>query len=241
MTFSIVARCPRTGMLGIGSSSKAFAVGSVVPWVQGGVGAIASQSFTNPYLGIDGLRLLEQGLPAERALEQLIEADPGRLIRQVGIVDRDGRSAAYTGEKCIEWAGQVVGGGYVALGNMLTGDEVVKQMAVEFERSADESLEERLVSALEAGQEAGGDRRGRQSAAIYVASTEEYGWCDLRVDDHRDPVAELRRIYDVWKQEREPFMIYMPRRDDPVPAWDAVMRVRDQMGRQLEEATAKES
>lgn len=241
MTFSIVARCPRTGMLGVGTSSKALAVGSMVPYVQGGVGAIASQSFTNPYLGFDGLRLLEQGLPAERTLEQLMEADPGRMIRQLGIVDRDGRTAAYTGEKCIEWAGQVVGGGYVALGNMLAGDEVVKQMAITFERLADESLEERLLSAVEAGEAAGGDVRGRQSAAIYVAGAEEYGWCDLRVDDHADPVGELRRVFEVWKREREPFMMYMPRRDDPVPAWDAVMRVRDQMGRQLEEAMAKET
>jgi uncharacterized Ntn-hydrolase superfamily protein len=190
------------------------------------VGAIASQAFSNPYLGIDGLTLLEQGLTAARALERVIESDRGRDLRQVAIVDRDGHTAAYTGAKCIPWAGQVEGGGYVCLGNILADEEVVKAMALAFEISVDEELPERLLRALEAGQEAGGDRRGRQSAGIRVVHTEDYPYCDLRVDDHPDPVAELRRVFTLFQRE-EPFRQMMPRRDDFTPQWEAVIRMRE--------------
>jgi len=241
MTFSIVARCPRTGMLGVTTSSKALAAGAVVPYVKSGVGGIASQSFTNPYLGIDGLTLLEQGLAAERALERLVESDQGRDLRQIAIVDRDGHTAAYTGDKCIPWAGQLEGGGFVCAGNILTGEEVVKAMALAFEASVDEELPERLLRALEAGQEAGGDRRGRQSAGIRVAHTEEYPYCDLRVDDHPDPVAELRRVFTLFQRE-EPFRKMMSRRDDYTPQWEALIRMREILEASLEEeaAVAKE-
>ncbi len=237
MTFSIVARCPRTGMLGVATSSKALAAGFWVPYVRTGVGAIASQAFTNPYLGIDGLTLLEQGLAAERALERLVESDRGRDLRQVGIVDRDGHTAAYTGSKCIPWAGQAEGGGYVCLGNILTGEEVIKAMALAFEASVDEELPERLLRALEAGQEAGGDRRGRQSAGMRVVHIEEYPYCDLRVDDHADPIAELRRVFTVFQRE-EPFHQMMSRRDDYTPQWEALIRMREMLEASLEEETA---
>ena len=241
MTFSIVARCPRTGMLGVATASRALAAGGIVPQCRTGVGAIASQAFTNPYLGIDGLTLLEQGLTAARTLERVVESDRGRDLRQVAIVDRDGHTAAYTGAKCIPWAGQVEGGSYVCLGDILTGEEVVKAMALAFEASVDEELPERLLRALEAGQEAGGDRRGRQSAAIRVIHTEEYPYCDLRVDDHPDPVAELRRVFTVFQRE-EPFRQMMPRRDDYTPQWEAVIRMREMLEASLEEeaAVAKE-
>jgi uncharacterized Ntn-hydrolase superfamily protein len=242
VTFSIAARDPRNGMLGVAASSKALATGSAVPYVRKGAGAIASQSFVNPYLGIDGLVLLEQGLPAERAVEHLIEGDPGRELRQLGIVDVNGRTAAYTGERCIPWAGHVLGGGYVCLGNILVGERVVQAMAKEFERTVDEELPERLLQALEAGQAVGGDRRGRQSAGIYVIAGEEYPWCDLRVDDHEDPVPELRRVFELWKRDQPFWQMMLPRRDDLIPAWDAVRRVRDAMEQALEEAQAvKES
>ncbi len=242
MTFSIAARDPRNGMLGVATSSKALAAGSMVPYVRRGAGAIASQSFVNPYLGIDGLVLLEQGLPAERAVEHLIEGDPGREMRQLGIVDVDGRTAAYTGERCIPWAGHVLGGGYVCLGNILVGERVVVAMAKEFERTVDVELPERLLQALEAGQAAGGDRRGRQSAGIYVIAGEEYPWCDLRVDDHEDPVPELRRIFGVWLREEVPYLQASPRRDDYIPHWDLVTHIRNQIEEQLDEAQAvKES
>jgi len=237
MTFSIVARCPRTGALGVATSSKALAAGGGVPYCRAGVGAIASQSFSNPYLGIDGLALLEQGLPAERALERVIESDAGRDLRQLGIVDKEGRVAAYTGERCIDWAGHVPGGGYVCLGNMLTGEDVAKAMATAFERSIEEELPERLIRALEAGQEAGGDRRGRQSAGIHVVQTEEYPYCDLRVDDHPEPVAELRRVLTIF-QRIEPFLRMSSRRDDFTPDWEAVLRVREMIEESLQEDAA---
>ncbi len=234
MTFSIVARCPRTGMLGVGTSSRALAAGAAVPYVRSGVGAIASQAFSNPYLGIDGLTLLEQGLTAARALERVIESDRGRDLRQVAIVDHDGHTAAYTGARCIPWAGQVEGGGYVCLGNILTGEDTIKAMALAFETSVDEELPERLLRALEAGQEAGGDRRGRQSAGIRVVRTEDYPCCDLRVDDHPDPVAELRRVFTLFQRE-EPFRPMSPRRDDFTPQWEAVIRMREMLEASLEE------
>jgi len=238
VTFSIVARCPRTGMLGVATSSKFLAAGGGVPHVRAGVGAIASQSFANPYLGIDGLTLLEQGLTSARALEKLIEGDRGRDLRQVGIVDRDGNTAAYTGDKCIPWAGQVEGGGYVCLGNILAGEEVVKGMAHAFEFSGEEELPERLLRVLEAGQEAGGDRRGRQSAGIHIVQAEEYPYCDLRVDDHPDPIPELRRVFEVFQRELAPLMSMAPRRDDYTPHWETVIRIREELERSLEEETA---
>jgi len=238
VTFSIAARCPRTGMLGVAASSKALATGGMVPYCRAGVGAIASQSFVNPYLGIDGLTLLEQGLTSARALEKLIEDDRGRELRQVAIVDSAGNTAAYTGARCISWAGQVEGGGYVCLGNILAGEEVVKAMARAFETSADEELPERLLRALEAGQEAGGDRRGRQSAGVHVVHAEEYPYCDLRVDDHPEPVPELRRIFGVFQREEAPFLPIMPRREDYTPHWDAVIRIREELEASLEEETA---
>jgi uncharacterized Ntn-hydrolase superfamily protein len=243
MTFSIVARDPRTGMLGIGTSSKALAAGALVPYIRPGVGAIASQSFTNPYLGIEGLTLIEQGLTAARALEKLIDSDRGRDLRQVAVVDHAGNTAAYTGAGCIDWAGAVEGGGYVCAGNILAGEGVVTAMARAYEASGDLPLAERLLVALEAGQEAGGDRRGRQSAGIQVFDAEDYPICDLRVDDHADPVGELRRVYEVYAREMAPFMQGTAKRDDYTPFWDAVLQVRDGIEASLkEEATAaKES
>lgn len=235
MTFSIAARCPRSGMLGVATSSKALAGGGMVPYCRAGVGAIASQSFVNPYLGIDGLTLLEQGLAAERVLDRLVEGDPGRDLRQLAIVDKDGRVAAYTGDRCIPWAGHVLGGGYVCLGNILTGERVVTEMARAFEGALDEELPEALLRALEAGQAAGGDRRGRQSAGLRVVAQEEYPWCDLRVDDHPDPVAELRRVFEVYQREEAPFMAEMARRGDFTPSWDAVLKERDQIEESLNE------
>lgn len=245
MTFSIAARDPHNGWLGVATSSKALSAGAMVPYLKVGVGAIASQSFVNPYLGIDGLALLSDGLPAERVVERVIEGDHGRDLRQLGIVDKEGRVAAYTGERCIPWAGHIFGGGYVCLGNILRGEQVVKAMADAYERSDGEPLYERLMRALEAGQDAGGDRRGRQSAAIHVLAAEEYPWCDVRVDDHPEPVAELRRVLEVYKVEEVPFLVASPRRGDYAPHWDAVMRVRDNIEEQLDEeqavSTAKES
>jgi uncharacterized Ntn-hydrolase superfamily protein len=242
MTFSIAARCPRTGALGVATSSKALSAGGLVPYLKAGAGAIASQSFVNPYLGIDGLDLLEQGLPAERAVERLIAGDPGRDLRQLGVVDKEGRVAAYTGERCIDWAGHVFGGGYVCLGNILVSQDVVKAMAMAFEQSVEEELPERLMQVLEAGQDAGGDRRGRQSAGMHIVGTEAYPLVDLRVDDHPDPVPELRRVLGVWNSEESAWLRLMPTRADYIPHWQEVLRLRDAIDEELMETpTVKES
>lgn len=241
MTFSIAARCPRTGNLGVATASKALAAGAMVPYLAAGVGAIASQSFVNPYLGIDGIELLGQGLPAVRALEKVIEDDRGRDLRQLGIVDKEGRTAAYTGERCIPWAGSVDGAGYVCLGNILEGEGVVKAMATAFETSTQEELPERLLRALEAAQEAGGDRRGRQSAGIMIVAQEEYPLVDLRVDDHEDPIPELRRVFGVHTKDEAPYIELMPTREDFTPKWDFVLKLRNDIDAELTEPATKES
>lgn len=194
-TFSITARCPSTGDLGVAISTAIPAVGQRCPHVKLGVGAIATQGHTNVMLGINGLRRLELGLTPEHALGVLLEEDKGRDLRQVAAVDALGRCFGYTGSRCVGWAGHIVGEGFVAAGNMLVGPETVKVMAGSF-RGSEGELSERLLIALEAGQRAGGDRRGRVSAALLVVSREPKRYHDLRVDDHPDPVAELRRIHD---------------------------------------------
>ncbi|MXZ73872.1 MAG: DUF1028 domain-containing protein [Gemmatimonadetes bacterium] len=200
-TFSIVALDPDTGDLGVATQSKYLAVGSVVPWARFNAGAIATQAWANASFGPRGLDLLEQDVGAIDTLERLIESDAGRQSRQVGVVDLDGTAAAFTGEECQEWAGHVTGAGYVCLGNILAGEEVVAAMAETFEAPGEEDFAAKLLTALTAGQEAGGDQRGMQSAALLVAR--EGGSCgstsdflvDLRVDDHADPIEELKRLY----------------------------------------------
>lgn len=200
-TFSIVALDTDTGDLGVATQSKYLAVGSVVPWARFNAGAIATQAWANASFGPRGLDLLEQDVGAIDTLERLIESDAGRQSRQVGIVDLDGTAAAFTGTDCQEWAGHVTGPGHVCLGNILAGEEVVTAMVESFEAPGEEDFAAKLLAALAAGQEAGGDRRGMQSAALLVAR--EGGGCggtsdflvDLRVDDHADPIEELKRLY----------------------------------------------
>jgi uncharacterized Ntn-hydrolase superfamily protein len=195
---------PETGDLGVAVQSKFFAVGSVVPWAKAGVGAIATQARGNTAFGPKGLSLLEQALPVEDVLKALLADDEGREERQVGIVDAHGKAASYTGSKCMAWAGGVAGEGFAAQGNILVSEETVAAMARAFEET-DGVLGERLMRAIEAGQAAGGDSRGMQSAAIVIVRTGGgYGgfndrYCDLRVDDHATPIAELRRLFDMWK------------------------------------------
>lgn len=198
-TFSIVARDPVNGDLGVAVQSKFLAVGAVVPWAKAGAGAVATQALANLRYGVDGLALMTDGLSAPETLARLLSEDAGRDQRQVGLVDARGGTAAYTGSACMPWAGHRIGVGYVVLGNILAGSRVVEAMAERFENSRGE-LAERLVMALAAGEAAGGDRRGRQSAALYVARAGgAYGgnydrYIDLRVDDHPDPLAELERL-----------------------------------------------
>jgi uncharacterized Ntn-hydrolase superfamily protein len=215
-TFSIAARCSRTGMLGVAVSTAVPAVGAVCPFIRPGVGAISTQSWVNPYLGIDGIRLLGEGLDAQAALDRLMADDPGRDVRQIGIVDAKGGSASWSGKDCTTWFGHRTGPDYAVQGNMLVGEPTILAMAEAFERGAGLMLAERLLAALEAGQAAGGDKRGRQSAAVKVYFKEEYPYVDLRADEHPQPVAELRRIFEVARHQLLPFVDGMPTRDNPL-------------------------
>jgi uncharacterized Ntn-hydrolase superfamily protein len=215
-TFSISARCPRTGMLGVAVSTAVPAVGGICIFADAGVGAIATQSWANPYLGIDGLQLLREGMSAPEAMAKLLAEDPGQADRQLGIVDNQGRTAAHTGASCVDWAGHIEGDGFTVQGNMLVGAATIDAMAEAATRSAGLDLHERLMLVLEAGQAAGGDKRGKQSAALKVFKKEAYAWLDLRVDEHRNPVAELRRIFEIAKHQLLPFIDGMPSREDPL-------------------------
>ncbi len=204
-TFSIVAYDPNNGDLGIAVQSKFFAVGAVVPWAEAGVGAIATQSWANTTYGPRGLELLKIGLSVKQTLDHLIKDDTGKNTRQVGIVDANGNVSNYTGEECHDWAGAISGEHFTAQGNILIGEEVVKAMGSSFENSKGE-LADRLLDALIAGQEKGGDKRGQQSAALYVVrknggySGFNDRYVDLRVDDHEKPIQELNRLLDIHKK-----------------------------------------
>jgi len=201
-TFSIIARCPKTSALGVSVATAVPAVGSVVPHAEERVGAIATQALTEVSYGIKGLQLLKMGLSPQTALEAMLKEDKNREKRQVTIIDKDGRIAAFTGKKTIDWKGHFIGKNYAVAGNMLVGSKVVEAMADTFENSEGE-LAERLMKALEAGQKAGGDKRGKVSAALLVVGNrqvETRPFLDLRVDKHQNPVKELRRIYEACKK-----------------------------------------
>lgn len=201
MTFSIIARDPETGAFGVAVSTAVPAVGAMVPHVKAGVGAIATQSYTNVVLGIDGLVLLERGMSPEEALTSLLARDEGAALRQCAGIDSHGRVFAYSGAQCVDWYGSRSGENHSVQGNMLVGKETIDAMAESFEVS-NGHLSSRLLKALEAGQAAGGDKRGRESAALLVAPflDPEYSKIDIRVDLHDDPVAELRRIFNVMRE-----------------------------------------
>jgi len=199
-TYSIAACDLEAGQWGVATQSKFLAVGSVVPWAEPKVGAIATQAYANPRYGSDGLKLLRDGFSAEEVVERLTSADEGRDQRQLGVVDREGRSASFTGAECLEWAGGRTGPCYAAQGNILVSAETVDAIAETFESSKG-TLAERLLDCLDAAQAAGGDRRGQQSAALLVVE-EDGGYAqlsdtvvELRVEDHERPLEELRRIY----------------------------------------------
>jgi len=203
-TYSIVAYDPETEELGIAVQSKFIAVGSVVPWAKAGWGAIATQSYANTTYGPRGLELLAKHKPDE-VLAKLTENDKGREARQVGVVNAQGETATFTGKQCNEWAGGIAGKNFCVQGNILKGEDVVKNMAKSFEESKGD-LGERLIAALQAGQDAGGDIRGMQSAALLIVR-EGWGYGgyndryrDLRVDDHAEPIKELKRVFDLHRK-----------------------------------------
>jgi uncharacterized Ntn-hydrolase superfamily protein len=203
VTYSLVACDLDAEQWGVAVESKFLAVGSVVPWAEPLVGAVATQAYANPRYGPDGLTLLREGLGADEVVERLVAADEGREERQLGVVDARGKGATYTGSRCLDWAGGRAGDGYAAQGNILVSQETVDALAETFEGSTGRPLAERLLDALTAAQAAGGDRRGQQSAALLVVAPNG-GYAglsdsvvDLRADDHSRPIEELRRLYGI--------------------------------------------
>ena len=214
-TFSIIARCPETGQLGVAVASAVPAVGSMCPFIQSSVGAVSTQSWVNPYLALTTLKQLEKGAGAVAALATALVEDEAAAFRQFGLVDASGVSAAHTGKECTSWAGQILGSGVAVVGNMLTGPEVLEAMVAAFDASAGVDLAERLMLALEAGDTAGGDMRGKQSAALRIHADEVYALLDIRVDEHAEPVADLRRVLGIARAQLMPFVAGMPKRGKP--------------------------
>lgn len=215
MTWSIVARDPNSGAFAVAVATKAFAVGASCPFVRAGVGAVSTQSMTNRYLGPAVLDGMARGLPPAAAIEGALAGDEGRGIRQVHAVDAHGRSAAWTGGNCVEWCGAVSGSGASVAGNMLTGEATVTTTLAAWKAGRDLPMPDRLMQAMEAGETAGGDRRGRQSAAMLMVTTEDFPDLNLRVDDHAEPLVELRRLLGIWKIEGVPRMGIAPSKANP--------------------------
>jgi uncharacterized Ntn-hydrolase superfamily protein len=214
VTFSIVARCHRTGQVGVAAATAVQAVGKLACHAVGQIGAIASQAKTNPYLAYDGLRLLERGASAEEALRRVLATDPDPASRQLGIVDMQGRTAAWTGAAAINWAGHRAGRGCCVQGNRLAGPQVLDQALQSMHDTEHLDLAERLTLALFAGDAGGGDLHGERSVNVLVFSTEEYALCDIRIDDHPSPMHELRRLFQVYQEKILPNVLALPKRTD---------------------------
>jgi uncharacterized Ntn-hydrolase superfamily protein len=212
MTWSIIARDAASGRTGIIVATRFFAVGALVPHIRTGVGAIASQAFMNPYYGANGLALLAGGATAQTAIAKLVEGDEGRANRQVHALDSSGNFAAYTGEACIAWCGHLMGEGYSIAGNMLAGAAVLEETSRSLKANASLPFAQRLIVAMQAGEAAGGDKRGKQSAALLIHDQEDYPLYDLRVDDAAEPLAELARLEEVARQRWLHFRRFMPNR-----------------------------
>ncbi|PLR82568.1 DUF1028 domain-containing protein [Bacillus sp. V33-4] len=230
MTFSIIGYDPEEKEWGIAVQSKFLAVGAVVPWAKAGVGAVATQAFANTAYGPKALNLMEQGKSAEEALKIMTEEDPDREQRQIGIIDGNGNPASFTGEGCYNWAGGITGRHFTAQGNILVDQRTVQEMAIIFTKTKG-SLAEKLLAALQAGQQAGGDSRGQQSAALLVVKEQGgYGrfndrYIDLRVDDHPEPIKELIRIYELQQ------LYFSPSRPDKIVPLDG--EIRDSVEQEL--------
>ena len=214
MTWSIVAR-DDSGAFGVAVASRFFAVGALCPYARAGVGALATQALVNPGFGPAGLDLLAQGLDAAGAVEHLVAGDSGRDVRQLHLIGARGVPAAYTGAQCVDWCGHVTDERFSVAGNMLTGPRVIEDTAEAFRRHAHLGFAERLLAAMAAGEAAGGDKRGKQAAALRIVTTESYPALDLRVDDHADPLAELRRLFDKSLERFQPFVACLPSRANP--------------------------
>jgi uncharacterized Ntn-hydrolase superfamily protein len=201
-------------------ASRFFAVGMLCAHARSGVGALATQALVNPHFGPKGLDYLSQGFSSGKTVKALIDADEGRNHRQIHVIDSHGSIAAYTGSACIDWCGHFAGEDFSVAGNMLTGPEVIEKTAASYRQNHSLTFAERLIAALQAGEEAGGDKRGKQAAALRIHATEDYPFLDIRVDDHEDPIVELKRLYRKSLERFQPFATCLPSRANPVGITD---------------------
>lgn len=219
MTWSIVA-LDASGALGVAVASRFFAVGALCPAVRGGKGALSTQALMNPLYACAGLDALQQGAAAPDVVSGLVAGDAGRESRQLHVVDAQGRTAAHTGRDCIPWCGHLSGPSWSIAGNMLAGSAVLEETARVFELESARPFAQRLILAMQAGEAAGGDKRGKQAAALLIHTTEQYPFLHLRVDDHAEPLQELARLYAVSLERYQPFTECLARRDDPAGITD---------------------
>jgi uncharacterized Ntn-hydrolase superfamily protein len=220
MTWSIIARDNKTGQFGIAVATRFFAVGARVPHIAAGIGGIATQALVNPYYGIDGLKLLKAGRAPRDIVDTLVAADDGRASRQLHILDAAGRGASYTGDDCVDWCGHISGEGFSIAGNMLAGARVLDDTAAAYIANQSLPFAQRLIAAMRAGEAAGGDKRGKQSAALLIHDQDEWSALDLRVDDHADPLIELDRLEQVSRERWVHFRKYLPSRNNPAGITD---------------------
>jgi uncharacterized Ntn-hydrolase superfamily protein len=213
MTWSIIAR-DASGAFGVAIATRFFAVGALCPHAESGVGALSTQAMVNPFYGRRGLDLLRAGAPAPEVVATLTAPDGGREHRQLHVIDAEGRIGQHTGASCVDWCGAIAGDGFSVAGNMLANENVIRETVRAFEKSR-RPFAERLIGALEAGEAAGGDKRGKQSAALLVYSGEAYADLNLRVDDHADPLAELRRLYEKAHERFVPYLKCSPSKARP--------------------------
>ena len=235
MTWSIIAKDEVTGAIGIAVATRFFAVGALLPHIDPAGGAVATQALINPTYGPRGLRLLREGVPADEVLRFLTASDAGEGQRQLHVMDGAGRFAAHTGTGCVDWCGHAIHDGFSVAGNMLAGPQVIAETARAFRDGAALPFARRLIAALQAGEAAGGDKRGKQSAALLIHEGEEYPALSLRIDDHADPLAELARLEKVSRERFVHFARFFATKDDPSGTYD-----RDVINAAIEAAAAQE-
>src|SRR5262245_1223562 len=219
MTWSIIARDPASGAFGVAIATRFFAVGALCPHAASGVGALSTQALVNPHYGRQGLELLRAGVPAPEIVKRLTAPDAGREHRQLHVIDTAGRIGQFTGSQCVDWAGATAGESYSVAGNMLANDRVILETAKAYQ-GAKGPLAERLIAALKAGEAAGGDKRGKQSAALLIYVKEEYADLNLRVDDSAEPLAELERLYQKAHERFIPYLTCSPSKARPAGIFD---------------------
>jgi uncharacterized Ntn-hydrolase superfamily protein len=220
MTWSIIARDSASGQIGIAVATKFFAVGARVPYIAAGIGGVATQALVNPYYGIDGVAMLRDGKSPRDIVATLIADDPGCESRQLHIMDAQVRIAAHTGKDCVDWCGHLAGDGFSIAGNMLAGARVLDDTAKAYVAHGDLPFPQRLITAMRAGEAAGGDKRGKQSAALVIHERDEWAALDLRVDDHIDPLSELDRLEQVSRERWVHFRKFLPTRQNPAGITD---------------------